>query len=168
MLKICVLKKSCSHKIFTYKINSGVSAAIELDAGRLVSAYPRIEFTCADGCKLKIISAEGYGTEDENGAFIRGVRDMADGQHIYGHTDEYTAREGRQTYIPFLYRSFRVVKIEIVLKFIVVTIKRHNTDIITGQYKRLLGLAFRIFRQDKLYSLLGRGNYMFFLYISAL
>ncbi len=94
-------------------VEPGESAYMMLDAGRLVNAYPRIDFTCAEGSRLKIIYAEGFGTMNESGTVTRGVRDKAEGQSVYGHADEYIAKEGRQTYIPFLYRSFRVVKIEI-------------------------------------------------------
>lgn len=94
-------------------VNDGSEAIIELDAGKLINAYPRLKFKCGEGSALKITYAEGYGNINENGVLIRGVRGNPEGQGIYGFSDIYTAREGTQTYIPFLYRCFRVIKIEV-------------------------------------------------------
>lgn len=94
-------------------VPAGQTAFLELDAGRLVSAYPRFTFRCGSGSRLRVVYAEGFGVLNQDGNFVRGVRDDPEGQIIHGVADTYTAHEGRQTYIPFLYRSFRVVRVEI-------------------------------------------------------
>lgn len=94
-------------------VPAGCTAFLELDAGRLVSAYPRFVFRCGSGSRLRVVYAEGYGVLQQNGSFLRGVRDNPEGQTLFGLTDLYTAHEGRQTYLPFFYRSFRFVRVEI-------------------------------------------------------
>lgn len=86
---------------------------MELDAGCLVNAYPRFAFTCGKGSVLKITYAEGYGNPGPDGYPLKGVRDQREGQGVYGFQDTYVAKAGRQTYVPFLFRTFRIVKIEV-------------------------------------------------------
>lgn len=94
-------------------VPAGGTAVLELDAGRLVNAYPRIRIQCGQGSTMRITYAEGYGVQNEDGTVSRGVRDNPEGQGVYGFADFYIAKEGEQSYIPFLFRCFRVVKFEI-------------------------------------------------------
>lgn len=91
----------------------GGSGSLVLDAGRLVNAYPRVRFSCGAGSRLRITYAEGFGVKKENGEIVRGVRDDPAGQSVYGVSDCYVAFEGLQTYVPFLFRSFYILKLEI-------------------------------------------------------
>ena len=94
-------------------VPTGGTGVLELDAKRLVNAYPRYTFTCGAGSTVKITYAEGYGTPGPNGFPLKGVRDQREGQGVHGFQDTYIAKAGRQTYVPFLFRTFRIVKIEV-------------------------------------------------------
>lgn len=94
-------------------VPAGKSGVWELDAGRFVNAYPRFTFTCGEGAVVKVTYAEGYGNPGPDGYPLKGVRDQREGQGVYGFQDTYVAKAGKQTYMPFLFRSFRVVKIEV-------------------------------------------------------
>ena len=96
-------------------ITSGESAYIELDAGRLVNAYPRIKFSCGEGSIIKITYAEGY-SQVIGKETVKCVRDDWENHQINGPCDIYISHSGEQEYIPFLYRNFRVVKVEVTAK----------------------------------------------------
>lgn len=94
-------------------VTQGESAYIELDAGCVINAYPQLCFCCGEGSCVRIIYAEGYGTMDASGTFRKGLRDNPEDQCIHGQYDVYIAHGGSQKYIPFLYRNFRVIRIEV-------------------------------------------------------
>lgn len=117
-------KIDCFHKINVntfnivdnkFIIQSDSVASIELDALRLINAYPRLIITCGKGSVIKITYAEGYSSIIDNN-IVKGIRDKAEGQDISGFYDIYIAHQGRQQYIPVNYRNFRVVKIEVIAK----------------------------------------------------
>lgn len=94
-------------------VPAGGTGILELDAGCLVNAYPHFTFTCGAGSVVKITYAEGYGNPGPDGYPLKGVRDQREGQGAYGFQDVYIAKAGTQMYSPFLFRTFRIVKIEV-------------------------------------------------------
>lgn len=111
--EVSALTAAAAENAFPLLVAPGASASIELDAGALVTAYPHFTFLSGRGARLTVTYAEGYGRIDAQGSYVKGVRDDPEGQEIYGERDVYITGQGEQTYSPFYYRAFRLLRVEI-------------------------------------------------------
>ena len=85
--------------------------AVELDAGELMTGYFRLQMRGGKGSKITIRYAESYAM-GQDGRLVRGMRDDCKNGRIIGHEDIYYPSGADETYEPFLFRTFRYVRIE--------------------------------------------------------
>ena len=88
-------------------------AVLELDAGILRTGLVRFPCRGGAGARMKITYAESYFLSDKQGNLRKEVRDDYEHGFLYGHSDLYRLREGEQVYEPFLFRTFRYIRLEI-------------------------------------------------------
>lgn len=85
-------------------------ARIVLDAGKIITAYPRIAVRGGKGGRIRMTYAESYVRFDESGKEYKTMRDDSTGI-LHGYSDEYAPSGGMDVYEPFLYRAFRFLEI---------------------------------------------------------
>lgn len=87
---------------------------IELDAGTYTTAKVSFTFRATAGADIKIIYAECYTVEDQNGQRYKGQRDAWDDPtaRLDGVYDTVRATGEQQTFSPFWYRAFRFIRLE--------------------------------------------------------
>jgi hypothetical protein len=78
------------------------------DAGKLVTAYPRLELEGGEGASLELMYAEAPSLN-----FKKQRRDALEDRRIEGYNDLYVPRAGRQVYEPFLHRTFWYVRVAV-------------------------------------------------------
>ena len=78
------------------------------DAGRLVTAYPRLELEAGAGAVVEIMYAEA-----PSKGFQKGRRDRLEDKRVEGMNDIYVTRRGRQSYEPFFHRTFWYVRVAV-------------------------------------------------------
>lgn len=88
-------------------------AVLELDAGILRTGLVRFPCKGGSGSRINITYAESYFLSDEQGNLRKEIRDDYEHGFLYGHSDIYIMREGEQIYEPFLFRTFRFIRMEI-------------------------------------------------------
>ncbi len=81
---------------------------VVFDAGRLVTAFPRLEMEAGAGAVVEIMYAEAPSVN-----FKKGRRDVLDGKRVEGLNDTYITRSGRQAYEPFFHRTFWYVRVAV-------------------------------------------------------
>jgi len=81
---------------------------VVFDAGKLVTAYPRLELEGDEGAEVEIMYAEAPSLK-----FVKARRDVLDDKRVEGYNDTYITRNGRQTYEPFLHRTFWYVRVAV-------------------------------------------------------
>ncbi|RJP30988.1 MAG: hypothetical protein C4527_08610 [Candidatus Omnitrophota bacterium] len=81
---------------------------VVFDAGRLVTAYPRLEVESAGGAIVEIKYGEA---PILNGK--KGRRDRLEDKRVEGYNDIYITQHGRQVYEPFLHRTFWYVRVAV-------------------------------------------------------
>ncbi len=89
------------------------TVCLEVDSESYRNAFPVLQIDGAPGSQVKLLYAEGYGQIREDGSFRKGVRDQEEGQVLDGEQDVYETGDGPQTYMPFYYRTFWFIKLEI-------------------------------------------------------
>jgi hypothetical protein len=94
------------------EIPSHTRAVIELDAGELTTAYLHLPVSGGQGSRISLTYAESYSIESDSGARpVKRIRDDAVNGRISGNGDKVTASGREQVYEPFLFRTFRFVRI---------------------------------------------------------
>ncbi len=93
-------------------IPANTLAAVELDAGELVTAYIRTQMSGGAGTRVVTRYAECY-SRRENGKWIKGRRDDTRAFELIGHEDVFVTDGGERAYEPFSFRTFRFVRLEI-------------------------------------------------------
>lgn len=86
----------------------------EFDSEMYTTAKISFTFKAKAGTRVRLVYAECYTVEDENGNRYKGMRDAYDdptGQ-MSGAFDILTATGNEQTFLPFWYRAFRFVRVE--------------------------------------------------------
>lgn len=78
------------------------------DAGRLVTAYPRLDVEGGAGASIEIMYAEAPSVN-----FKKARRDVLENRRVEGLNDHYITRAGRQVYEPFLHRTFWYVRVAV-------------------------------------------------------
>ena len=78
------------------------------DAGKLVTAYPRLELEGGDGAAVEIMYTEAPSVK-----FQKDRRDVLGDKRVEGYNDIYLPRAGRQVYEPFLHRTFWYVRVAV-------------------------------------------------------
>ena len=86
---------------------------VELDAGFLTTAFLRLPMSGGEGSRIRITYAEGYTVPGQGRRPAKKVRDDARNGWIQGVTDVVLASGREQTYEPFLFRTFRFVRLEV-------------------------------------------------------
>ncbi len=79
-----------------------------VDAGHIVTAFPRLELEGGEGAEVELSYAEAPSL---NGC--KGERSSLGNMRIEGCNDSYITHDGRQYYEPFLHRTFWYVRIAI-------------------------------------------------------
>lgn len=78
------------------------------DAGRLVTGYPMLDLEGTQGAVVEIMYAEAPSLNRK-----KDRRDRLDDKRVEGFNDVYILRDGRQTYEPFLHRTFWYVRVAV-------------------------------------------------------
>ena len=86
--------------------------AVELDAGELTTGFIQLKLQGGTGSRVCLRYAEGYSVAEGRHA-RKGVRDDWQNYTINGHEDEYFPGGESECYIPFWFRTFRFVRVEI-------------------------------------------------------
>ncbi len=86
------------------------TVVIELDAGELTSAYLSMQVAGGKGSLVSLTYAENY-ADYSSGHAVRDIRDDSLNAEIQGNGDSFIASGREQTYEPFLFRTFRFVRI---------------------------------------------------------
>ena len=81
---------------------------VVVDAGREVTAFPRLELEGGEGAEIELTYAEAPSLKGR-----KGRRDELGEMRIEGYNDTYVTREGRQHYEPFTHRTFWYVRIAV-------------------------------------------------------
>ena len=84
----------------------GKTHYLVVDAGRLVNGFVQVEVEGAAGDSLEITYAEAPSLD-----FKKDRRDTLENRRIEGSNDSYVLRNGAQTYEPFIYRTFRFIRL---------------------------------------------------------
>ena len=113
---------------FGEEIPPNTKASIELDAGTQTSAFVAIKMKGGRGAKLVLKYAEsyskeidlGYGDQEDHDSPANTVLYMAKGQRddslnyeLIGHHDVYYPSGGQDEYVPFWFRVFRFMRLEV-------------------------------------------------------
>ncbi len=77
-------------------------------AGKLVTAYPRLEMEGGEGAQVEIMYAEAPSINRK-----KDRRDVLGDKRVEGYNDIYVTRNGRQAYEPFIHRTFWYVRVAI-------------------------------------------------------
>jgi hypothetical protein len=96
-------------RLSSVKLPSGKTVKLVLDMGRLTTAFPRMEFSGAEGATVKATYSESL--------FIDGkklVRDDVKGE-VEGCSDFLELCDDKCVFEPFWFRTFRFVELEIVI-----------------------------------------------------
>ena len=78
------------------------------DAGRLVTAFPRLEMEGGEGASVEIMYCEAPSLK-----FKKGRRDALEEKRVEGCNDSYVARAGAQAFEPFFHRTFWFVRVAV-------------------------------------------------------
>lgn len=105
-------KEGCFFNAQTLTVPPQSTKKLVFDAGRITTAYFRLQVCGGAGARVRITYAESYKTADKNGKLHKDVRDDASGV-IEGCADEYTAAGRDAVYEPFLFRTFRFVEVQV-------------------------------------------------------
>ncbi len=114
--------KACDDQHMTFSDNekvvleAGQKYVVELDAGELTTAYFTLRCLGGLGSRVKIIYCESYSEEQADGSFVRNRRDDAVHYDLNGYYDIFHPSGYEDHYEPFLFRTFRFVRIEIETK----------------------------------------------------
>ena len=84
----------------------GKTHYIVIDAGCLVNGFVQVDVDGAAGDALEIVYAEAPSLD-----FKKDRRDVLENRRIEGSNDSYILRDGIQKYEPFLYRTFRFIRL---------------------------------------------------------
>jgi len=100
---------------FTFRDGHGVippnsHVAIELDAGVLTTAYIELPVDGGKDAKIAVRYAECYSGDT---LYEKGDRADCVNFKLLGHEDIYYPCGGEETYVPFWFRTFRFVRIEV-------------------------------------------------------
>jgi alpha-L-rhamnosidase len=81
---------------------------VVFDAGRLVTAFPRLELEAGDGAVVEVAYAEAPSVN-----FRKDRRDVLADKRVEGINDIYVTRSGRQAFEPFFHRTFWYVRVAV-------------------------------------------------------
>ena len=96
----------------TVTIPPHTHAVIELDAGELTTAFLHLPLSGGQGSRISLTYAESYSIVSDSGSRpVKAIRDDAANGRLLGNGDEIMASGHAQTYEPFLFRTFRFVRI---------------------------------------------------------
>ena len=97
-----------------FKIDSDAEFTVELDVGELMTAYFNLDILDGCGAKIDILYSESYYDHySKEGVPLKGKRDNAKTGVLVGESDHYIAGEGKQTYEPYFFRTFRFIRMKI-------------------------------------------------------
>ncbi len=96
-------------------IPAGTHAVVELDAGELTTAFLSLALAGGKGSRIVLTYAESYSVEaiGSGTRLVKTMRDDAVNGRIVGNRDEVIASGRKQTYEPFLFRTFRFMRLEV-------------------------------------------------------
>lgn len=86
----------------------GKTHYVVFDAGKLVTAYPRLEMEGGEGAVVEIMYTEAPSRD-----FKKDRRDVLGDRRVEGYNDIYLTRAGPQVYEPFLHRTFWYVRVAV-------------------------------------------------------
>ncbi len=86
----------------------GKTHYLVLDAGRLVNGYVSVDIEGAAGDAVEVMYAEAPMKDGD-----KARRDVLGDLRVEGSNDTYTLRDGRQTYEPFIQRTFRFIRVAV-------------------------------------------------------
>lgn len=87
--------------------------SVDLDARQLRTAFFRLHLSGGKGCRIRILYSEGYETKKEDGTSVKQVRDDAVHGDLAG-VEDCLLCDGRSfIYEPFLFRTFRFVRLTV-------------------------------------------------------
>jgi alpha-L-rhamnosidase len=81
---------------------------VVFDAGKLVTAYPRLELEGGEAASVEIMYSEAPSVK-----FAKARRDILGDKRVEGYNDTYITRAGHQVYEPFLHRCFWYVRVAV-------------------------------------------------------
>lgn len=87
--------------------------SVDLDAQRLRTAFFRLHLAGGKGCRIRILYSEGYEITDETGTSVKQIRDDAVHGDLIGVEDSLLCDGQTVVYEPFLFRTFRFVRITV-------------------------------------------------------
>lgn len=116
-------------------------AVVELDAGFLTTAFFRLPLRDGAGSRVKITYAEAYTVPGEGRRPAKRVRDDAKTGWLQGVTDSVTVSGCAQVYEPFLFRTFRFVRIAVQTGAAPLTLE--TPDYVETGYPLEVGTTFR-------------------------
>lgn len=88
---------------------------VELDAGDYVTGFPSLLVTDGAGSRIQLTYAESYMYQDGERRDLKELRDDCSrpGSYLAGDADVYLAGTGPQRYMPYHYRAFRFLRLDI-------------------------------------------------------
>jgi hypothetical protein len=86
----------------------GRTRYVVFDAGRLVTAFPRLDIEAGEGAVVEIMYAEAPSLN-----FKKERRDVLGDRRVEGSNDIYITRPGRQAYEPFFHRTFWYIRVAV-------------------------------------------------------
>jgi len=94
---------------------AGAHVAAELDAGELTTAFLSLPLAGGKGSRIVLTYAESYSVEaiGSGTRLVKARRDDAVNGRIAGNRDEVIASGRDQVYEPFLFRTFRFLRMEV-------------------------------------------------------
>ena len=113
---------------------------VELDAGFLTTAFFRLPMDGGAGSRVQITFAEAYTVAGEGKRPVKHVRDDAESGWVQGVTDTVTASGQAQVYEPFLFRTFRFVRVAVETAETALTL--HTPDYVETGYPLELQSTF--------------------------
>lgn len=87
----------------------------ELDAGDYVTGFPSLFMTDGTGGCVRLTYAESYMYEQDGRRGLKGIRDDCSrpASYLDGDFDTYLVGTGEQSYVPYHYRAFRFIRLDI-------------------------------------------------------
>ncbi|SFS55285.1 alpha-L-rhamnosidase C-terminal domain-containing protein [Paenibacillus sp. BC26] len=106
-------------QLFGVVLAPGEKLIVELDASRMTSGYPRVQFYGGRGAQASVLYAESYELPPEgDGTRHKGVRDDKEGKSLYGFEDYYSlagvgdsSTAESEAYEPIHRRGFRFIRL---------------------------------------------------------
>ena len=94
-------------------IPANTEAFVEIDMGKLVTAYVNLEMVSETGKDfVNLLYSECYYAGcDSSGEPFKGVRDDCSNGFLSGECDTYLSAQGTNTYEPFFFRTFRYIRL---------------------------------------------------------